>query len=216
MKPRFQTVCLDVDSTLVTIEGIDVLGRDNAEIERLTEAAMDGRIPIDEVYAKRLELVSPDREAIEELGRTYCESMTRGAADLVRMLMADRVAVRLVTAGIEQAILPLAASLGIPRHFVHAVPLRFDAEGRYAGYDQSAPTARQGGKAIVIRDVRSRNKGNIAFIGDGVTDLETAGVVDLFIGFGGVVARDAVRENASHFVESFEALIPLLYEDSDD
>ncbi len=214
MKPAFSTVCFDVDSTVVTIEGIDVLAANNEEIVRLTGAAMSGEIPLDEVYKRRLEIVKPDRGSVEALGRQYVESITPGAETLIRRLIEDRVAVRLVTAGIEQAILPLATALGIPHHFVHAVPLQFDDAGNYAGYDDSASTSRQGGKEIVIRNIRSRNKGRIAFIGDGVTDLETDPVVDLFIGFGGVVSRPRVREVARHFVESFEELLPILYEEN--
>ena len=216
MKPVFSTVCFDVDSTIVTIEGIDVLSGGNDEIVRLTGAAMSGEIPLDEVYGRRLEIVRPDREAIESLGRTYVDSITPGAGELVARLIRDGVAVRLVTAGIEQAIMPLARSLGIDDHFVHAVPVQFDEKGDYAGYDTAAPTARPGGKVIVIRNIRSRNKGRIAFVGDGVTDLETEAVVDSFIGFGGVVSRPAVRDRASQFVEGFDELIPLLYEDDDE
>lgn len=216
MKPAFATVCFDVDSTIVTIEGIDLLAGGNDEIVRLTGAAMSGEIPLDEVYGRRLEIVRPDREAIEALGRMYIESITPGAIELVERLIRDGVTVRLVTAGIEQAVLPLAGALGIGDEFVHAVPVQFDENGAYAGYDTSAPTARQGGKVVVIRNIRSRNKGRIAFIGDGVTDLETESVVDSFIGFGGVVARPAVRDHASRFVEGFDELLPLLYEDDDE
>lgn len=213
MKPAFATVCFDVDSTIVTIEGIDVLAEGNDEIVRLTGAAMSGEIPLDEVYGRRLEMVRPDRESIASLGRTYVNSISPGARELVTRLIRDGVTVRLVTAGIKQAILPLARTLGIVDHFVHAVPIQFDENGAYAGYDTSAPTTRPGGKVIVIRNIRSRNKGRIAFIGDGVTDLETESVVDSFIGFGGVVARPAVRDQASQFVEEFDELVPLLYED---
>lgn len=216
MKPRFATVCFDVDSTIVTIEGIDILARGNDEVVKLTEAAMNGEIQLEEVYRRRLEIVRPDQDAIASLARNYEESITPGAGELVRRLVTDRVAVRLVTAGIEQAVLPLASALGIPASFVHAVRVQFDPAGRYTGYDETAPTARQGGKRIVIRNIRSRNKGRIAFVGDGVTDLETASVVDAFIGFGGVVSRPAVRQHAARFVDSFDQLLPLLYEDTDE
>lgn len=216
MRPAFATVCFDVDSTVVTIEGIDVLAGNNEEIVRLTGAAMSGEIPLDEVYGRRLEIVRPDRAAIDALARHYIDSITPGAEQLIHRLIEDRVAVRLVTAGIEQAILPLATTLGIPHHYVHAVPLHFDPEGNYSDYDHTAPTARQGGKEIVVRNIRSRNKGRIAFVGDGVTDLETDPVVDLFVGFGGVVSRPRVRDTARLFVESFEELLPVLYEGSDD
>jgi len=64
----------DVDSTLVTIEGIDILASGDPEIARLTDAAMNGEIPLDQVYAKRLEAIRPARAQIDQLAKTYIES----------------------------------------------------------------------------------------------------------------------------------------------
>ena len=61
MTPIFRFVFFDVDSTLVTIEGIDVLADGNPEIAKLTDAAMNGEIPLDQVYARRLEMIRPRR-----------------------------------------------------------------------------------------------------------------------------------------------------------
>src|SRR5256885_12631359 len=77
MTHRF--VFFDVDSTLVTIEGIDVLGGGNPEIARLTEAAMNGEVPLDEVYARRLEIIRPRRAAGEALAEEYVASLADGA-----------------------------------------------------------------------------------------------------------------------------------------
>jgi phosphoserine phosphatase len=46
-------------------------------------------------------------------------------------------------------------------------------------------------------------------VGDGISDLESQNEVDMFIGFGGVVIREVVKNSAQHFVESF-ADIPAL------
>ena len=55
-------IFFDCDSTLSTIEGIDELARlkgVEARIVELTNAAMDGKIPLQEVYAERLEACWP-------------------------------------------------------------------------------------------------------------------------------------------------------------
>ncbi|HEX7918943.1 MAG TPA: hypothetical protein VF454_06025, partial [Gemmatimonadales bacterium] len=59
---RFRTVVLDVDSTLTGIEGIDWLAarRDPgtaAQIAALTGRAMNGEVPIESLYGRRLDLV---------------------------------------------------------------------------------------------------------------------------------------------------------------
>jgi phosphoserine phosphatase len=197
---KFRFVFFDVDSTLVTIEGIDVLAGGNPEIARLTDAAMNGEIAIDEVYGRRLEIIRPTSDAVARLGETYVRSLADGARETIAALHAAGCIVHLVTAGIEQAILPLADALSIARRNVHAVRLQFDADGAYAGFDQRSFLTRSGGKELVVRDVRARSHGKAAFIGDGISDIEAAPAVDLFIGYGGVVVRPRVQQNAAVYV----------------
>lgn len=212
MRAKYRHIFFDVDSTLVTIEGIDVLARGNPEIVRLTDAAMNGEIPLDEVYGRRLEIIKPTREDVEALGRQYVASMVAGAKETIESLRSGGANLHLVTAGIAQAIAPLAQELGVRN--VHAVALQFDADGNYAGFDRRSLLARSGGKELVVRDVLARSKGTSAFVGDGVTDLEAKPVVNLFIGFGGVHERARVRENAEVYVTSpsLTAVLPYLME----
>ena len=214
MTPRskYRFVFFDVDSTLVTIEGIDVLARGNAEIVRLTEAAMNGEIPLDEVYGRRLEIIRPTLAEVEALGEQYVASMVEGAAATIETLQRGGAHIHLVSAGIAQAIEPLARKLGVRN--VHAVPLRFDDRGGYAGFDTRSLLTRSGGKELVVRSVLARSKGTSAFVGDGVTDLEAKPVVSLFVGFGGVHERPRVRENAEVYVTepTLTAVLPYLVE----
>jgi phosphoserine phosphatase len=195
---KFRFAFFDVDSTLVTIEGIDVLADGNTEIPKLTDAAMNGEIPLDQVYAKRLEMIRPSKDRVEQLGATYVQSLVKGAKETIAALQENGVIVHLVTAGIEQAIRPLADALNLRN--VHAVKLSFDANGNYADFDRRTFLTRTGGKELVVRDIRARSHGKAAFIGDGISDLEAKPAVDLFIGFGGVVVRPRVKENADVYV----------------
>ena len=216
MKYRF--VFFDVDSTLVTIEGIDVLAKGNPEIVRLTNAAMNGEIPLDAVYAKRLEIIRPSRADVEALGKQYTESLVDGAEETIATLQSAGADVHLVTAGIAQAIAPLAAKLNITPRAVHAVGLEFDAAGAYVDFDRRSFLTRPGGKELVVRAILTRAKGKAAFIGDGVSDLEVKDIVDLFIGFGGVAVRERVRSEAHVFVEepTLRAVLPYLLDESHD
>lgn len=198
MKYRF--AFFDVDSTLVTIEGIDVLADGSTEIAKLTEAAMNGEIPLDRIYARRLEMIKPSKDRVEQLGATYVQSLVDGAKETIAALQDDGVIVHLVTAGIEQAIVPLANALHVSARNVHAVKLTFDANGSYEDFDRRSFLTRPGGKELVVRDIRARSHGKAAFIGDGISDLEAKPAVDLFIGFGGVVVRPRVKENADFYV----------------
>jgi len=212
---KYRFVFFDVDSTLVTIEGIDVLANGNPEIVRLTEAAMNGEIPLDEVYGRRLEIIRPTRKDVEDLGRQYTQSLVDGAEETIAELQRAGAHVHLVTAGIAQAIAPLAEKLHIPSRLVHAVALEFHEDGSYKDFDRRSLLARAGGKELVVHAIVARAKGKSAFIGDGVSDLETKPVVTLFIGFGGVHTRTRVMENAEVYVRepSMTAVLPYLTED---
>lgn len=213
-RAKYRFVFFDVDSTLVTIEGIDVLAAGNPEIVRLTEAAMNGEIPLDQVYARRLEIIRPRLADVEALGERYIASMVEGVEETIATLRQAGVDVHLVTAGIAQAIAPLAARLGIAPRAVHAVALRFDADGAYADFDRRSLLTRPGGKELVVRAILTRAKGKAAFVGDGITDVETKPAVDLFVGFGGVCVRERVRENADVYVTepTLKAVLPYLIE----
>ena len=210
----YRHVFFDVDSTLVTIEGIDVLAGGNPEIVKLTDAAMNGEIPLDEVYGRRLDIIRPTLRDVEALGERYTQSLVDGAEETIATLQNAGADVHLVTAGIAQAIAPLAQRLNIAPRAVHAVPLRFHDDGTYRDFDRRSLLARSGGKELVVRAILTRAKGASAFIGDGVSDLETKPAVDLFIGFGGVHLRPRVKENAEVYVSepTLKAVLPYLLE----
>lgn len=217
MSGRAPLVFFDVDSTLVTIEGIDVLAGENREIAALTDAAMNGTISMEEVYGRRLEIIRPSRLSIEWLGETYVSSMLTDAAEVVDTLHHKGASVYLITAGIEQAVLPLAEALGIPSHRVRAVRLEFSSDGEYVDFDRRSPLARSGGKELAVRDIRARAQGRAVFIGDGITDAEARSAVDLFIGFGGVRQRDAVRAVSDVYITEprLSLILPHIFTDPD-
>jgi phosphoserine phosphatase len=198
LNAKYRFVFFDVDSTVVTIEGIDVLAGGNPEIARLTDAAMNGEIPLEDVYARRLDMIRPSRADVDRLAQQYLDAVVPGAAEAMERLREAGAVVQFVSAGIRQAIEPLAARLGASS--LHAVTLRFHGDGAYGGFEPSFLT-RTGGKELVIRDVRARSKGKAAMIGDGASDLEARPAVDLFIGFGGVTLRPRVKENADVYIE---------------
>ena len=81
---RYRCVIFDCDSTLSTIEGIEVLAAAHREeVAALTDAAMRGEIPLEQVYGRRLDLVRPTRDAVAALGRRYVETLVPDAAEVV-------------------------------------------------------------------------------------------------------------------------------------
>ncbi len=224
----FQRVVFDCDSTLVTVEGIDELARLKGQAEHiadLTRQAMDGKIPLERVYAERLELLRPTRAELDEVGRIYRHTLVPQAAEVVAALHRAGVEVFIVSGGLKAAVLDLAEMLDIPAANVQAVAVEMDVlqgqwwdytRHQYAGnpaetYFAFAPTplAESTGKSAVVKAL-SEGKRTL-MVGDGSTDLATKDVVRTFVGFGGVESRPAVKQGADVFIEApgLAAILPL-------
>lgn len=203
-QPRGKLFFMDCDSTLSTIEGIDELARAKgddvfAQVVELTHAAMNGDVPIHEVFPRRMEMIRPDRALCEEVGALYVKTMVPGAEDFIRDLKAAGWLPIILSGGFEPLIRPFADHLGISH--VEAVPLYFHEDGSYKGYGEDYPTTRNLGKNEVIREWKQAVlPKQILMMGDGVSDLETKPDVDAFIGFGGVLTRTKVKSGCDYWV----------------
>jgi phosphoserine phosphatase len=213
-RPRFDAICFDCDSTLTSIEGIDELAERagcKAKIAMLTEAAMNGKIPLEEVYAKRLDIVRPDRAALAWLAERYADEIVSGAAETIATLRRHGKAVYVITGGLLQAVAEFARSLGFAREQVHAVKVYFDGAGTYRGFDTSSPLCRSNGKAAICRKLAAKH-GKVAMVGDGLTDLAARTGGAYVVGYGGVADRKVMLQEADCYVvaPSLTATLPAL------
>lgn len=208
MTGPFRTFLFDCDSTLSRIEGIDEIARGRKDVAELTKAAMDGTVPLDQVYARRLELVRPSRAELERVAQLYVANATEDAAAVFDALHGLGKVVHIVSGGLRPALAPLAEKLGVAPERLHCVDVRFDAAGAWAGFDTASPLARKGGKPELAKRLVAGARPAV-MIGDGITDLEAKPEVDLFIGYGGVEDREAVRRGSPVFLRC-ESLAPVL------
>ena len=196
----FDVICFDCDSTLSKIEGIDELARRvglGEEMSKLTDLAMNGVVPLEAVYERRLSLIRPDQAGIDWLADMYIAEIVDGVKAVFAALLAQDKTVHIISGGLRQAILPLARQLGLPESHVHAVNIYFNEDGSYRDYDLDSPLARTGGKAVVVGSLKGQ--GSLVMIGDGKTDLEAKQAGAYVLGFGGVVDRAIVRELADFY-----------------
>lgn len=103
-------------------------------------------------------------------------------------------------------ILPIAESLRIPSHRVFANTLVFnETDGSYDSFDAEAPTSRDGGKKTVVQHLIDLHGYNgVVMIGDGATDMQARPPASAFIGYGGIVVREKVKEGADWFITDFK------------
>lgn len=210
---RFNSVVLDVDSTLSGIEGIDWLASlRGAEVKawstELTDRAMRGEIPIEAVYGQRMNKVRPTKAEISKLADEYLSRIAKGARETLTALAAENVSLAMISGGLREAILPLARELGVADKNVHAVSVFFDSDGGYAGFDESSPLTTQTGKKSTVATMDLR--GPILAVGDGMTDCEMKSEVSKFAAFTGFTRREPVVERADFVIENFDQLRELI------
>ena len=221
--PHYEHVFFDCDSTLTAVEGIDVLAESAGKrqrVEVLTQAAMDGDIDLEEVYAKRLRAVRPTQEQVLDIRRSYKRHVVEDAARLITALQGLGHKVYIISGGLAEPVMEFGISLGIPRERIRAVGLTYnqlsgpwwegatDDNERYMTHAEGALTI-SNGKAQIVAELMGEQRGRSLLIGDGHSDLLAGRAVDLFVGYGGVVSRPKVRAAAPVFIEC-ESLAPLL------
>ncbi len=207
-------IVFDCDSTLSSIEGIDELAREKGseifnEVEALTNAAMNGEVPLDQVFSRRLEIIQPDLITCQKVEQLYIETVEPTALKTLDKLKNLGYTPIILSGGFKRLIEPLAKYLAIER--VEAVPLTLDEAGNYVEFDASYPTTYNGGKPEIINKLKTEfSPDRIIMVGDGASDLETKEDVDLFVGYGKYTDRQKVREGADHFIYSLADLLDII------
>ena len=212
---RGKLMFIDCDSTLSSIEGIDELARARgadifAQVVGLTNAAMNGDIPITEIFPRRMEMIRPDKALCDAIAELYQATVVPGAAEMIQQIKEAGWLPVILSGGFAPLIEPLARQLGISH--VEAVPIDFNDDGSYHSYGCGYPTTRNLGKNEVIREWKGAMlPERVVMIGDGMSDLETKPDVDRFIGFGGVVARPLVESGCDRWATALGDIPELLH-----
>ncbi len=224
--PAQDLIFFDCDSTLSTIEGIDELARlkgKEARVGLLTNKAMDGELDLADVYGKRLRAIKPTRAQLKAVEERYWQTAVEDAPEVIAALHALGKAVFIISGGLIDAVKGFGGRLGVDPARIRAVELEYnELSGRW--WDYAEPQAQQtqtyldydegpltisSGKSAIISDMARDRTGRRMMVGDGSSDLATKDDVDLFVGYGGVIARDMVKAESDIFV-SCPSLAPIL------
>ena len=199
---RFATklVVMDVDSTLIQQEVIELLGARagvQSEIAKITEAAMKGELDFEASLRARVALLKGLSVSVLEDVRSEI-TLTPGARTLVRTLKKLGHHIALVSGGFEPVIAPLAAELGIDH--IRANNLEI-ADGKLTGELVGAIIDRAG-KASALRDFAAEHNIDLEqtiAIGDGANDLDMIAIAGMGIAFN---AKPAVKAAADSSVSA--------------
>ncbi len=223
--PPYQHIFFDCDSTLTTVEGIDILAQSSGKgwrVEVLTRAAMDGDIDLEDVYSKRLNAVKPTWAQIHNIRQVYKRNVVEDAAAVIAILQEQGHKVYIVSGGLAQPVIEFGLYLGVPREQIRAVEVHYDqlsgswwhkshasdAQRRYLAHAESDLTVSDG-KARIMRELVGDQPGQSLLVGDGLSDLVAGRHADLFVGFCGVVRRPRIVAEAPALIHS-SSMAPLL------
>lgn len=209
----------DFDSTIITVEAIDLLtgiclkGKPKMlqisnEIKRITNLGMEGKIGFTESLTKRLTLIQPHRRHIDQLRHMLISMLTPSILRRVGFFKKNKKNIYIVTGGFREFVMPVARKLGIDERHVMANEFVYDKEGEFVtGYKTSNPLSQPKGKAKAILSLNLR--GIVYMIGDGYTDYEAKkyGAADMFIAYTENIKRERAVSFADATATNFEELM---------
>jgi phosphoserine phosphatase len=187
-------IVMDVDSTLITGEVIDLLAARAGcadEVAKVTESAMRGELDFAASLRERTALLAGLDVAVLDSVRDSL-SLTPGAETLVRTLKRLGYKCGLVSGGFTAVIDPLAASLGID--YIAANTLEI-AAGKLTGRVLD-PIVDREGKTAALREFAARAGvplSQTVAVGDGANDLGMIAAAGLGVAFN---AKPVVRDAA--------------------
>ncbi len=191
--PRMLVV-LDVDSTLIEDEAIELLAAEAgslAEVAAVTDRAMRGELDFAESLRSRVATLAglPDTVHVEVGARIR---VTPGADRMVEALHAAGHVVAVVSGGFHELLDPLAARLGLDLWRAN----RLETAGGHLTGRVTGPVIDAAAKRAAVEEW-SRELGipltRVIAVGDGANDLEMMAVAGLSVAFD---AKPAVRRGA--------------------
>ena len=193
-------VVLDVDSTLIKQEVIDILARFagvEKQVSEITHRAMNGELDFSESLNQRVTLLAGLPASVLNQVRSEIE-FTPGAATLCRTLHRLGFHVALVSGGFSEIVTPLAAELGVVN--IRANQLEV-VDGLLTGRLIGEIVDRSG-KASALKEFAKElgvPMSRTIAVGDGANDLDMLNAAALGIAFN---AKPFVRDRADSALTS--------------
>ena len=187
-------VVLDVDSTLINEEVIDLLAKRagcEMQVSKITESAMAGKIDFEESLRKRVKLLTGlTSEVLNEVRDEI--TLTSGAKELIDHVKQNGCAIGLVSGGFVQVIKPLVEKLGIDHFRANNLEI---IDGVITG-KVTGKVIDRAAKALALKEyakTESIPMHRTIAIGDGANDIDMIQEAGLGVAF---CAKETLKEVA--------------------
>ncbi|MBF4634067.1 phosphoserine phosphatase SerB [Agreia pratensis] len=188
-------VVLDVDSTLIENEVIELLAQaagSFAKVAEITERAMSGELDFEQSLRSRVAtLQGLDVALLSEIAEQI--RLTRGAQEMIDVLHANDSVVGVVSGGFHELLDGLAAEIGLDFWRANRLAVR---DGKLTGA-VDGPVIDAAAKASALNEWASGYgvpRSRTVAVGDGANDLQMMKAAGLSIAFD---ARPVVRRSAN-------------------
>ena len=203
-------VVLDVDSTLIENEVIELLADEAGSGDRVAEItfwAMNGELDFEQSLRERVATLAGLPESVIETVRSRV-TVTRGVPELIAGVQAAGGKVAVVSGGFHEIIDPLARELGLDHWRANRLAV---VDGKLTG-DVLAPVVDAAAKAAALREWATDAgipMSQTVAVGDGANDLPMMAICGLAVGFD---AKAPVRDLAHVLLDErdLSMLLPLL------
>ena len=199
MKTVKGLLVMDVDSTLIMEEGIDLLGEEagvGAQVAAITERAMRGELDFEAALRERVSLL---KGLPEDIFAQIAERIhfTPGAEELVDELHKRGYKVGLVSGGFHETVDRLAEQLGID----YAKANRLEIQQGFLTGQVLGEIVTKDTKLAMLKSWAAENKlelNRTIAMGDGANDLPMIQAAGIGIAF---MAKPIVREQAPYQIQ---------------
>lgn len=203
-------VVLDVDSTLIENEVIELLAEHAgslAEVAEITRRAMNGELDFEESLKARVATLAGLPESVfQRVGESV--AVTAGVPELIAGVHASGGFVAVVSGGFHEVLDPVASRLGLNRWLANRLEI---ADGRLTGRLEGAVIDGQAKAAALVSWATEFDipVSQTIAVGDGANDLPMMRIAGLAVGFD---AKAPVRDVAGVLIDErdLSAVLPLL------
>lgn len=215
MKP---TLLLDFDSTIVSVESLDLLAEISlakhpqreerlSEIQALTKLGMEGKLDFGESLVQRLKLIDANQDHIATLTKRLLKLISPSFVAHRKQIQKSADQIYVVTGGFREIVEPVLEYLKIPKDRLFANTFTFDAKGKITGFDETNPLSRAGGKVEVAKQLAHLKP--LIMVGDGYTDYQVkeSGAASKFYYFAEIVERPSVSAMANRIVYGIDEVL---------